>query len=366
MSQRTPAWLVFVVMIVIVFVTRLALPPHVSSDSTSYLEAMKVLVSGDTPEGFVPNRILTTYLGLETVVWTAGAITGDILWAWYAINSIFFVLGLAAFFFFLRDFFEDDTVAWLGTLLLATNYAVLSFGLNYLMDMGGWAFYLITLWASYRYYLTRRVSYFVWGALFVGFGGLFKEYAFLALIPLLGAVALRDYKKPWVLVRHALQTLVLVAIPVGFAWWMVQSSFGYSYADWFGFNETRYGASYASRIWEYVKVFGSLFTVGWFLALPGLILFLKKGKQLLGRDRMILMTLVFVSGLPVFLWPAITQRVFLISVVFLVMLACLFMKRYEKWLPYMLPVIILYVLAGYTMDSYILPWVSLDSMLGKA
>ncbi len=107
MTRRTPAWLVFVVLLVIVLVTRLVLPPHVSSDSTSYLQAMQVVISGKISPGFMPNRILTTFFGLEAVITVGYLVTSNILVAWYLVNALFFILGLAAFFFFLREFFED-------------------------------------------------------------------------------------------------------------------------------------------------------------------------------------------------------------------------------------------------------------------
>lgn len=360
MKLSVPGWAVFAALLSLVVVTALVLPPHVSSDSTSYLKTMNVLLTGDAPPGFIPNRILTTFLGLETVV-VAGIFLGDILAGWYLVNAILFIIGLAAFFAFLRDFFEDDISASIGTLMLATNYVVISFGLNYLMDMGGWAFYLLALWAGYRYYKKGNGSYLLWGAFFIGMGGLWKEYAFLAAIPLLGALFLRERKRPLVFVPRFIQAVLLSSLPIIVLYFFVYTGYGYTYANWLGFNQDHYGASYLSRIVEYVKVFGSLFTFGWFLALPGLYLVLRKGEQILGLERLWFLALVFISGLPIFLWPAITQRVFFVSVVFLVLLATLALKYYERYLSYLLPLVLLYVIAGYAMDGIILPWVNIGA-----
>lgn len=360
---RTPGWIVFSALLLIAVVTFFVLPPHISSDSFSYLDTMTVIMGGDVPTGFVPNRILTTFLGLITIITAGFVIVGDIMASWYAINVLLFILGMSAFFYFLREFLEDERAAWVGTLLLATNYATISFGLNYLMDMGGWAAYLGTVWAAYRYYTTGKKGYLVAGAFMVGLGGLWKEYAFLGAVPLFGSLLARDYKTPKAWIPRALQLAIIIAVPIGLLYWHVYTVYGYTYGTWLGFNKAVYGASYGSQIAEYIKVFGSLLTFAWFLVLPGLFLVLRRGKEILGNKKVWFLGFVFLSGLPIFFWPAITQRVFFVSIVFCATLAALAVREYKKYFPYFVSILLLYVVAGYTMDAYILPAVNLGALL---
>lgn len=364
MNRIVPSWLPPVLLVVLVALTFLVLPPRVSSDSTTYLEAMSVVITGHAPEGFRPNRILTTIGGLEMITF-GGLFTGSILSSWYTVNALFYFFGMWIFYLFLRRFLRDETgwVSLLGMLMLATNYTTISFGLNYLLDIGGWFFYIAALYFAYRFMESGRRDYLYWAAFLTGFGGLFKEYALCAAIPVVLSLIYREYKHPKTFWKRLLMTAILGVLPLALFYTWVYQSYGYTYADWFSFNEARYGLSYGSRALEYIKVFGSLFTFLWFLIIPGLYLVLNRGRALFSSQRLMFLGGVFLSALPVFFWPAITQRVYFIPVIFGALLASLFLKHEERRLWFYVPVVLLYAIAGFTMDHYILPAVNIDAFL---
>lgn len=361
MVRALPSWLVPAFLCVAVLFTFFLLPPRISSDSTSYIEAMGVVMSGEVPSGFRPNRILTTFGGIETVIIVA-LFTRSILVAWYLVNAFFYVAGFWLFFLFLRRFLKDEKSALFGTALLALNYVSVSFGLNYLMDMGGWFFYLLAVYFAERFLATSRTDYFLWGGLIVGVGGLFKEYAFLGAIPL---VAVAVFKHRTQLVSGFKKTIlfsIILALPVLLFYMAVYQIFGYTYADWFSFNEQRYGSSYASRVVEYIKVFGSLFTFAWFLVVPGAYLIARRGKEYLDPGRLALLAGIALSALPVFLWPAVTQRIFFVPVVLCVILASAFVRYAEIRPAVYMTLFYLYVLTNFLMDSTVLPLFNLGDL----
>ena len=68
---------------------------------------------------------------------------------------------------------------------------------------------------------------------------------------------------------------------------------------------------------------------------------------------------ILISSIPAVMWPGITQRVLFMVVPGCVILACFFIKRYERYWPAFLPVLALYILSAYLMDSVLLDYVNL-------
>ncbi len=332
----------------------LFLKPAIQGDGDTYFEAMEVLKTGSVPDGFVPNRILTTFLGLETALFFIkflGSING-----WLLMNVVFYLLSSVLFYNLLIKIFESEKVALISTILLASNYAMLKFGLNFLMDIGGWAFYVISLLFVFIYLETKTKKYIFWTAISVGIGGLFKEYAFLGAIPLFVALLYENRKDFKLLIRNNLLPFTIITVPTLLLHVFVYRKFGYTYFDWLDMNQDIY--VYTSRLTEYVKSLGSL------LNLTGLIFcfgawFLYKEWGVIDEKRKLFLISVGMSVLPIFLWPAITQRVLFVILPFIIIVSGFFIKKHEeKWYLF-LPFLVLYILINFTMDSFILQAVNL-------
>lgn len=365
MKRPVPGWLPPVIFLLLVLISKSVLPPHLSSDSYTYLEGMTVLQGMPPSDTFLPSIFLTTIGGLTLVTKIASFTGGTLTAAWYFINAWFYVFGLWAFWLFLRKFLRDSEgwVSLLGAVLLGLNYCLVSFGLNYLTDMGGYFFYLVGVYCAYRFLEEGESSHLYWGAALIGFGGLFKEYALCASIPLVSVLVYRDHKTPKILFRRLLITALLGAGPVVISSILQYYSLHFTYANWFAHNQKQYGLSYASRTWEYVKVLGSLFTFLWFLILPSLYFAFRSRTRLLDSRRTFFLFTLLLSALPAFIWPAITQRIFFVTVVAgVVLVSVLFKEKSSYWRWYVLPVL-LYVFSGYTMDPLILPLVDVDAFI---
>ena len=103
-------------------------------------------------------------------------------------NSIFYVVTGMVFYALLRRLTRSPEVSFVATLFLVTNYAAVTGGLAYLMDMSGWMFYIISLYCALRYMQTGREKWLYFSAAAIGVGGVFKEYALLGYIVLAGSI----------------------------------------------------------------------------------------------------------------------------------------------------------------------------------
>ena len=335
-----------------------AIGPQVVGDSVSYVDAILVLETGIEPSGFTPYRIVTTYLGLQSVR-AIDILVDNILLSWLVQNSLLYIIMGMFFYSLLCRIIGHSKTAFFGTLFLVTNYAVVVFGLSYLMDMGGWAFYVASLYYSYRYLETKETKWLWISSVLVGIGGLFKEYAFLAYVVIFGLIIF-IYWKDWSnMIKKMFITGLLSFTPMLVLNLHIFSVYHYTYIDWF-FNQPIY--VYNSRILEYIKSFGSLYNFGWFLFLGGAYIFFKRTKEVFQDKNLdkntIFIWLVLLSSTVVFVWPIVT-RVLFITMPAVVIVSSLYIKKIHSKLIFLFPIFVLYVLSTYLMDAFILDFVNL-------
>jgi len=348
-------WIFIVIISIVCFSSIFTFKPIIDGDGLSYVEAMKVLQGGNVPAQFVPNRILTTFLGLDSVI-LFSKIFGSIETGWLILNiSFYFILNIIFYKLILR-IFKSEKTAFLASLFLATNYATISFGLDYWMDIGGWLFYALSLYFSLKYAQTSERESLLYSALSVGAGGLFKEYAFLGVIPIASILIYENWPHSLAIIKKSFVPALIALVPILLVYIFVYEKFDYTYATWFSFNTEYYGHSYSSKIIEYVKSFGSLYNFLAFLVIGGAYYFIGNRKELvLEKKTRVFIVSVLLSTLPAFIWPAITQRILFITVPAMIVVASFLFKKFEKHWWIFLPVLVLYMIANFTMDAFILP-----------
>ena len=348
-------WIFIVIISIVCFSSISTFKPVIDGDGLSYVEAIKVLQGGNIPAQFVPNRILTTFFGLDSVI-LFSKIFGSIEAGWLILNiSFYFILNII-FYKLILLIFKSEKTAFLASLFLATNYATISFGLDYWMDIGGWLFYILALYFSLNYFQTGERKSLLYSALSVGTGGLFKEYAFLGVIPIAVILIYENWPHLMAIIKKSFVPALFTLIPILIVYIFVYQKFDYTYAAWFSFNAGYYTYSSSSKIIEYFKSFGSLYNFLAFLVIGGGYYFIRQQKKLVSEKRTVFFILsVVASALPSFVWPAITQRIIFITVPAMIVIASFLFKKYEKYWWVFLPILILYIIANFTMDAYILP-----------
>ena len=353
--------IVFLVCLTILFVISInfLMEWPLKGDAVAYFQALQV-IQGQTIDGFIPNRLLSTFFGLNTIM-IINLVARDFMISWLIMNLAFYFVLNVTFYLLVKKIFNSARVALLGGLFLATNYGILLGGMwNFIMDMGGWAFFALSAYFLYQYINSGKSRDLYLSAAAVGLGIPFKEYAAGGLILILGYLL---YENRFALKATAKKILLPAVIAVGptlIIHGYIYLAYGYNYFDWVAAQDG-YVHLYQSRLAEYLKSFGSLVNFLAFPFLGGLYYFWRdvKTNSLVGRREKIFIVCSAISALPIFLWPAITQRTLAISVLPIILIAGLMFKAWEKrWYVFLIP-LIPYIVANFLMDAYVLDYVNL-------
>ena len=345
---------VILLLLSVFFIT--TLNPVVAGDSISYVESVSVLQGNDIPHpDFKANRIVTTYGALQ-IVRLFNIFVGNIPATWLIINALLYVCTGLFFYQLVQNIIENKKIALLSTGLLMTNYAIVRFGLAYMMDIGGWFFYIASIYYSFKYLQEEKRLWLIMATLFVAVGGLWKEYAFLAYIVIVGVIIYTQRMSKKITLISILTTGVSVVIPVILVNIYCYAKYDYTYFSWLEQQKGLYPGQ--NILVEYIKSFGSLYNFSWFFIIGGVVLCIQKIKNIFLDKKIFFITLVAVSALPVFVWPVVT-RVLFITAPALMLIASLYIKEIEHRRYILYPLLILSAICGYFMDSFILDFVNL-------
>ena len=343
----------------------LILPRVIDGDAVGYANAIKVYqgtvqlqipagLSENTLDVVTAHRILTTFLGIEAVRIFSGMFNSLIV-GWIVWNTILFFAVSIIFYRLLELFFKSPKVAFIGGLFFAGNYSMVAQGLALFMDMGGWFFYVLSLYWLYRYIESGRYRDIFFAALAIAVGGFFKENSFVAFVPLTLVLLYEYYRTPLTYLKRIVPLGLIIAVPMVILHVAVYLKYEYVYAYWIRLAGT---FVYPSLVAEYIKSFGSLLTFLAPISLAGAVI-LWRERNLLSTKRLIFLIGVVISTIPAIMWPAITQRVLFLVLPWVIILAGFCIKRYERYWYAFLPVLAVYILAAFTMDSFILDFVNL-------
>ena len=169
---------------VLVCLSVIFLKPQFGGDSSTYVQSMYFLQTGQKTAGFFPNRLITTIGGLELIIFFSKYIRLPTRRLWLVMNILCYFISSITFYLLLVRIFQSKKTALLGTLFLIGNYAYISFALSFLMDVGGWMFYILSLYFLFKYVDSCNVRICIVSQYASALGGLFKEYALLGAIPI--------------------------------------------------------------------------------------------------------------------------------------------------------------------------------------
>jgi hypothetical protein len=346
----------FFILILLVPFSVSVLQPKIAGDSLMYTSGIDFLKTGAVTQDFTPKAILTTYLGLILII-LFNFFTHSIVFSWLFLDSVLYVIMGLFFYSLIKRVFFDVKTAFIGTLFLITNYAAISFGLGFLMDIGGWTAYVASLYFSWRYIEDTENKWLYTSSLIVGIGGLYKEYSFVAYVVIFGIILWKDWKNWLEIVKKLLITLFLAFMP--FFLMNIYTFYNidhYTYLNWFKYNKVHY--LYQNRLVEFIKSFGSIYNFGWFLFFPGLYIFVKDWRKTLLDKKYLFIWLTIASCLSVLAWPVVT-RVLFITMPAVILISCFFIQKIKTKKFIIIPLLLIYVLTSYFMDSFVLNFVNL-------
>jgi hypothetical protein len=358
-NRQRSAMIFLFTLLALIFLTH---PKWNGVDEDSYVRSVEYMKGDLIDANFRPNRLLSVFGAMSTLIGLE-ALTGDLYTGWALMNSIFYALCALFFFKILYKIFRDEVVAIVGTILLIFNYAILTQGLAYGTDIGGWAFYLISAYFTLRYLYDQKIEDVFYSAIAVSIGMLFKEYAFGGLTVLLGAIAYSnwgDFKKMF---KLAVGASLVAILPILLVQLYVYLKYDYTYYDWYKFNAISYSKPAQSKLVGFIKTFGSLYNFGWVIFFYAIYLIRKIGINLVEKKVVVFISLLFISVSPVFFWPGAVQRGAFITMPFIIILSCFGLRDWKKIWFLIIPLVIFYIASSYLMDSYILPMVDIDSAI---
>ncbi len=354
-------------------------------DEVSYIDAMNILAGAPLPAtesgaNFAMHRILTTFLGLEVIL-VLSWIFGNIITAWLLWETVLYFVVSITFYKLLEKMFKSQKTAFIGGLFFVTNYAMITAGLGLFMDIGGWTFYIMSAYFLFSYIESPQKRTVWLAALAIAVGAFFKENALVAYVPLFFVLAYEHYfearhknvthtfvNATFYFLKQIIPLSFVIFVPIAIHHVDVYIVFNHGYLYWVTLNQQVY--HYGSRTLEYIKSFGSLLTFLAPLSLAGFIVLIKSAWSKAGRTnlftefgldakRAVFIISVLVSSLPGVMWPGITQRVLFIVVPGLIMLACFFIRRYEKYWYGFLGLLIIYTVTSFLMGPVLLEAVNL-------
>lgn len=357
--------LLFSILIFLSVFSVYALHPKIEGDSLLYVNSIKVLETGVQPDGFIPMMILTTYLGLKLIMFF-NIFTHSIAISWSIVNALMYITMGLFFYSLLKIFVKDIKIAFIGTLFFITNYAAISFGLAFMMDIGGWAAYVTSLYFSYRYLesnsdIQNGEKWLYISSLAIGVGGLYKEYSFVAYIILWGVLVFKNWGEWSKIFWKSVATLSIALGPFFVMNLYTYFYFGhYTYLNWFLYNQDTY--TYQNRLVEFIKSFGSIYNIAWPLFLGGFYILIGKTIEIFKTKKMdiniLFLWLVIISGFSVLLWPVVT-RVLFITMPGIILVSSLFIKKIENNIYLVAPILVVYIITSFLMDAFILDFVNL-------
>ncbi|QQG37886.1 MAG: glycosyltransferase family 39 protein [Candidatus Kaiserbacteria bacterium] len=237
----------------------------VSSDYQEYLATAQAF-AGEPGFEVAHNRILKPLAPALVALLGQGIGYHEAMLA----QALFFYLALAlATFFFAREYFQDERLAFLLTLMSALSYPVLKYGVDVLTETGAWFFFVLSLWLTVRFLREPRPGLFLLNALVVAVGFLWKEYsivggAILGLATLFHPALSLKQKTLYALGGSAL--FLLIHAP----WqWYVYVTYGFTYLTWYGQNA---GPGFAMEftLKNVIKSTAAILGLAWLLVPRGL------------------------------------------------------------------------------------------------
>lgn len=292
-------------------------------DSMIYVSPIQEM-QGKTPiyeeKEYVPGAI-PMLLNPATIVVSAviGMVFKSELIGLAILNAILYVVSVVFFYKLAFLVFKNKDHSVNATILLAGNYSILRFGLGaYLMDMGGWAFFIVTLYLAVRFFYSKEEKFAYLAGLTSAAGLFFKESGGVGIFTLFALIFLSD-----ITIANKLKIVIksgaFLFINIGYHVWIFFIK-GYSYFDRYNIV-VKYYAPHQTII-RTAKVLGYLFNLGWPLALTGFLRGASKKFTEIEDHKKIFIGLL-PSALSFFIYPAYDQRMAFVAVPLLSLLATL-------------------------------------------
>ncbi|MFA5087392.1 MAG: glycosyltransferase family 39 protein [Candidatus Paceibacterota bacterium] len=298
-------------------------------DAITYRDAANFLQGGQSVGAVPMNRVLTTPLFLYLSIFFNSFLHNFAL-STSLLNIIFYFGCVLGFYFLAREIY-GARAGFLASILFSFNYYVMEPSNARLADMGGWLFFILATYFAVKYINSSDKKHYFWSIAMSAVGVLFKEYGGLGLINLILLILVSDWQNKRKIKDIFLAGLVFFAVLASYHAF-VFLKYHYTYLDWYVFvhNASAVPGFQAKGFAVLIKVLGWLFTFGWLAFLLGL------KEEFVARDfkRIKILLALLPITLTFYIWPAIAQRLAVIFMMWLALIAGFGLSRVKWYLLY--------------------------------
>ncbi len=286
---------------------------HATSDTDSFILAIDFFKGNS--DSIYPNRYMNPFypvVASTLLPFLSAAQSIVVINILFYFGIVFLTYGLV------RRVFKNEITGFIAALLIMTAYPILRYGLLQVQDVGGYFWFLATIYASWRWYENKDWKWLALGSVSVAFGVLTKESGCMgALFTGFLILSIRSYswkKKIGLILAFALLPLITIIVNA-----VRGSEVEYSSAKWFIDNWHIYApGNYTIVKWLGVNL--TTYNVLWIFIAYGSYILIKNRKTLDPQITKYLL-LIIPSSASYFAWPMFIGRTVLISAWFFVPIA---------------------------------------------
>lgn len=243
------------------------------------------------------------------------------------LNIIFFLGLLGLTYDLIRRVFKKESLGFMTAALVATAYPMLRYALPLQQDMGGFFWFVLTIYGAWRWFESKNWAWFYLASAAVAFGVLTKESGcmgaiFMGIIIILDKAKLKDK-----IIRVGLFSILpLFTIIVNAR---RGTDVDYDSLRWFIDNWQVYAPTNYTFI-KFVGVNSTAFNLAWIAGAVGLYFLIKNWRQI-DKNIKIYLLAIIPASLTYFLWPLFIGRTVFISAWLVFPLAALgFYQTYQR------------------------------------
>lgn len=277
---------------------------HPNNDTSGFIDMIKFFRGYDV-SFFAPRYLNPFYAVVSAKVLfflspEQSLITTNIVFYY---GMVFLTYGL------IRRVFKNNFIGFVSAITIMTGYAMVRYALTQVQDMGGYFWFVLTLYAGWRWWEEKNKHWFYLGGIAVAFGILTKESGSMAAL-FVGILFLLD-RVSW---KERILNFVRFSV-FPFVTIVINSFRGhdvdYNSANWFVTNWKVFAAENVTLL-RWFGVHASTYNILWLFIAIGLY-FLVRNWRNLDRNTKIYLLAVIPSSLSYYSWPMFIARTVFIS-----------------------------------------------------
>lgn len=311
-THRRALWLLFGLATLNLICFALWFGFHPNNDTDSYIISIEYF-RGQTDQLF-PNRYLNPFyslVGATVLRWLSPPMVLIVL-------NIIFYYGLVGLTYdLIKRVFQKASIGLITATTIMAGYPLLRYGLTQVQDIGGYFWFLLTLYAGWRWFENHQTRWLFIGSLAISGGLLTKESGAMGALFFAALIAMSKLSWRAKFVRLC-AVASIAAVTLGINMWRGHLV-DYSSLQWFIDNWKVYGpTNYNLFKWAGVNI--TTYNLVWpFAAAGAYLLFLKK--QWLTPQVKAYFLAALIPSLSYFAWPLFIGRTVYISAWLIVPLA---------------------------------------------